>query len=256
MTEQAGVQSQTFRLMEATIEDLHAAIKTRQTTCVDIVQAYIDRVIAYNGVASMLVTEHGSPVPSAPGVVRGKQELRFPTETIAASAILPDLDQYQGPPLEYGRMEPTASDPDVSQQFGMIAGIPNAGHVNALATLNIRGERSVTCQGDFDRHVNNGPLPPGAPPVCEHFRRMPDALERAAELDTEYGSNPDLEKMPMYGVVFSFKDPFDTKDMRSTGGGDAHYDIDFPARDHLLVEQLRDKGAIIFAKAVNTEYNG
>ena len=60
----------------------------------------------------------------------------------------------------------------------------------------------------------------------------------------------------MYGVVFSFKDPFDTKDMRSTGGGDARYDIDFPARDHVLVEQLRDKGAIIFAKAVNTEYNG
>ena len=60
----------------------------------------------------------------------------------------------------------------------------------------------------------------------------------------------------MYGVVFSFKDPFDTKDMRSTGGGDARYDIDFPARDHILVEQLRNKGAIIFAKAVNTEYNG
>ena len=60
----------------------------------------------------------------------------------------------------------------------------------------------------------------------------------------------------MYGVVFAFKDPFDTKDMRSTGGGDARYDIDFPARDHVLVEQLRNKGAIIFAKAVNTEYNG
>ena len=256
MTEQAGVQNQTFRLMEATIEELHAAIKSGQTSCVDIVKAYLDRVIAYNGVASMLVTEDGATVPAAPGVVRGKQALRFPTETIAASTILPDLDKYQGPPLEYGRMEPTASDPDVSQQFGMIAGIPNAGQVNALATLNIRGERSVTCQGDFDRHVNDGPLPPGAPPVCEHFRRMPDALERAAELDAAYGSNPDLEKMTMYGVVFSFKDPFDTKDMRSTGGGDAHYDIDFPARDHVLVEQLRDKGAIIFAKAVNTEYNG
>jgi amidase len=62
--------------------------------------------------------------------------------------------------------------------------------------------------------------------------------------------------MPMYGVVFSFKDPFDTSDMRSTGGGDAGYDIDFPARDHVLVEQLRNKGAIVFAKAVNTEYNG
>jgi amidase len=71
-----------------------------------------------------------------------------------------------------------------------------------------------------------------------------------------YGRHPDLEKMPMYGVVFSFKDPFDTKDMRSTGGGDAAYDIDVPARDHVLVEQLRNKGAIIYAKAVCTEYNG
>src|SRR5205814_3012325 len=32
--------------------------------------------------------------------------------------------------------------------------------------------------------------------------------------------------------------------------------IDFPARDHILVERLREKGAIIFAKAVCTEYNG
>jgi Asp-tRNA(Asn)/Glu-tRNA(Gln) amidotransferase A subunit family amidase len=62
--------------------------------------------------------------------------------------------------------------------------------------------------------------------------------------------------MPMYGVVFSFKDPFDTRDIRTTAGGDARYDIDVPARDHQLVEQLRSKGAIIFAKAVNTEYNG
>jgi len=92
--------------------------------------------------------------------------------------------------------------------------------------------------------------------VCDEFRRLPDALERAAELDATYGRHPDLEQMPMYGVVFSFKDSFDTKDMRSTGGGDARYDIDFPARDHVLVEQLRHKGAIIFAKAVSTEYNG
>ena len=60
----------------------------------------------------------------------------------------------------------------------------------------------------------------------------------------------------MYGVVFSFKDPFDCKDMRSTGGADAAYDMDFPARDHVLVEQLRNKGGIIFAKSVSTEYNG
>src|SRR5216110_3088725 len=44
--------------------------------------------------------------------------------------------------------------------------------------------------------------------------------------------------------------------MRTTAGGDAAYDVDFPARDHLLVERLREKGSIIFAKAVCTEYNG
>jgi amidase len=256
MTAQPGAQEKPFRLEEATIEELHAAIKSGQTTCVAIVQHYIDRVRAYNGVASALVTPDGALVPEATGTVRAQAPLRFPIATVKASTILPDLDKYKGPPLEYGRMEATASDPAVQQQFGMIVGMPHAGQVNALATLNIRGERSVTCRGDFDRHVSEGPLPPGAPPVCEMFRRLPDALERAAELDATYGRNPDLEKMPMYGVVFSFKDPFDTQDMRSTGGGDARYDIDFPARDHVLIEQLRNKGAIIFAKAVNTEYNG
>jgi len=245
-----------FRLEEATIAEMQEAIRSGETTLVKIVQGYIDRARAYNGVASLLLTQDGAPVPEAIGAVRATAPLRFPTETVKAATILPDLDKYQGPPLEFGRMEPTASDPTVSQQFGMIVGKPNAGQVNALATLNIRGERSVTCKGDFDRHPSMGPLPKGAPPVCEFFRRQPDALERAAELDAEFGANPDLEKMPMYGVVFSFKDSFDARDMRSTGGGDAAYDIDFPARDHVLVEQLRAKGAIIFAKAVNTEYNG
>jgi Asp-tRNA(Asn)/Glu-tRNA(Gln) amidotransferase A subunit family amidase len=245
-----------FRLEEATIDELHAAIRAGEITCVQIVQHYIDRARAYSGVASALVTEDGMPVPQATGAVRAGKPLTFPTQTVNASTLFPDLDKYKGTPLEYGRMEATASDPSVQQQYGMIAGIPNAGQVNALATLNIRGERSVTCRGDFDRHPSKGPLPPGAPPVCEIFRHYPDAPERAAELDAAYGRNPDLETMPMYGVVFSFKDPFDTKDMRSTSGGDAAYDIDFPARDHVLVEQLRNKGAIIYAKAVATEYNG
>lgn len=245
-----------FSVVEASIDDLHGAIRAGETTLVEVVQQYIDRARAYNGVSSMLVTEDGLPVPEAEGVVRAGAPLTFPTETIPASDVLPDLDEYKGPPLEYGRMEPTASKPDVQQQFGMIAGIPKAGQVNALSTLNIRGERSVTCWGEYDKHPSEGPLPAGAPPVCEMFRQYPDALERAAELDAEYGNAPDLDALPMYGVTFSFKDPFDTKDMRSTGGGDAAYDNDFPARDHVLVEQLRSKGAIIFAKAVNTEYNG
>lgn len=245
-----------FRVEEATIDELHEAIRAGETTVVDVVQQYIARVRAFNGVASMLVTEDGAAVKEAIGAVRAGSPLKFPTQTVKASTVLPDLDRYKGSPLEFGRMEATASDPSVQQQFGMIVGIPNAGQVNALSTLNIRGERSVTCKGDFDRHPSMGSLPPGAPPVCEMFRHLPDALERAAELDAKYGRDPDLVAMPMYGVTFSFKDPFDTKDMRSTGGGDARYDIDFPACDHVLVEQLRNKGAIIFAKAVNTEYNG
>jgi Asp-tRNA(Asn)/Glu-tRNA(Gln) amidotransferase A subunit family amidase len=245
-----------FRLEEATIDGLHAAIRDGRTTCVAVVEQYLARARAYNGVASLLVTADGADIPEAAGAVRAGAPLRYPTETVKAAAIFPDLDKYRGPPLEFGRMEPTASDPSVQQQYGMIVGRPAARQLNALATLNIRGERSVTCKGEFDRHPSLGPLPPGAPPICEVFRHYPDALERAAELDAQYGSNPPLDRMPMYGVVFSFKDPFDTKDMRTTGGGDAAYDIDFPARDHVLVEQLRNKGAIIFAKAVCTEYNG
>ncbi|MEQ1775995.1 MAG: amidase family protein [Burkholderiales bacterium] len=256
MPDQSVTRGKVFQLEEATIDELHAAIRAGQVTCVEVVQRYLDRVRAYNGVCSMLVTEDGVAVPPATGVVRGDQAIIFPTQTLKASAFLPDIDKYTGPPLEFGHMDATASDPTVQQQFGMIAGIPNAGQINALATLNLRGERSVTCKGDYDRHPSLGPLPKGAPPVCDQFRQQPDALERAAELDAQFGRTPDLEKLPMFGVVFSFKDAFDTKDMRSTCGGDAAYDIDFPARDHILVEQLRNKGAIIFAKAVNTEYNG
>ncbi|MGA8820927.1 MAG: amidase family protein, partial [Xanthobacteraceae bacterium] len=256
MSDTQSVPEPEFCLEEATIDELHQAITSGRTTCAAVVQQYIDRVRAHNGVASMLVTKDGGTIPEAAGTVRAGAPLRFPTRTAKASDILPDLDKYQGPPLEYGRMERAASDPRAAQQFGMIVGVEKSGQLNALATLNIRGERSVTCKGDFDRHPSLGSLPPAAPPICEYFRHFPDALERAAELDAMYGRSPDLEKMPMYGVVFSFKDSFDTKDMRSTGGGDAAYDIDFPARDHILVEQLRNKGAIIFAKAVNTEYNG
>ena len=252
----SSAASEPFRLEEATIGEMQQAIRDGRTTCVKVVEHYLKRVRAFNGVSSMLITEDGADVAPAPGTVRGGSPLAFPTKTVKAADWLPDLDKYEGPPIEFGRMEATASDPEVAQQYGMVAGIPDAGQVNALSTINIRGERSVTCKGDFDRHPSLGPLPPGAPPMCDEFRHQPDALERAAELDAQYGSNPDLEKMPMYGVVFSFKDPFDTKDMRSTGGGDTRYDIDVPARDHVLVDQLRAKGAIIFAKAVCTEYNG
>ena len=168
MTTQRSAHDKPFRLEEATIEELHAAIRAGQITCVEVVQHYLDRARAYNGVASVLVTEDGASIPEAPGVGRAQAPLRFPTTTVRASTILPDLDKYTGPPLAFGRMEATASDPAVSQQFGMIAGIPHAGQLNALATLNIRGEHSGTCRGDFD-DVQLRPL--DGHEVCENATR-------------------------------------------------------------------------------------
>ncbi|HET6337471.1 MAG TPA: amidase family protein [Polyangiales bacterium] len=245
-----------FHLEEATISEIHGAIRHGELTCQKLVQLYVDRAKAYNGVCNQIISPDGAPIPEAHGPVRAGSPLAFPTETKAITSFVPSYDQYTGTPLELGHMESTASDPSVKGQYGMTVGIPNAGQVNALGTVNLRGERSVTCKAECDLPPSAGPLPDTCPAVCEEFRAQPDALERAAELDAQYGSAPDLDAMPMYCIPFSFKDPYDTKDMRSTAGADAAYDIDFPARDHTLVAQLREKGAIIYAKAVLTEYNG
>jgi Asp-tRNA(Asn)/Glu-tRNA(Gln) amidotransferase A subunit family amidase len=251
-----GYTGQKFHLQEATISEVHRAIQHGELTCQKLVQLYLDRAKSYNGVCNEIISPDGAAVPAATGPVRAGSPLAFPTETVAVTSLLPNYDQYVGPPLELGRMESTASDPTVKGQYGMTVGIPNAAGVNALGTLNVRGERSVTCKAECDLATSAGPLPAACPAACEEFRALPDALERAAELDTAYGADPDLDAMPLYCIPFSFKDPYDTKDMRTTAGADAAYDIDFPARDHTLVAQLRDKGAIIYAKAVLTEYNG
>src|SRR5258708_3784114 len=115
----------------------------------------------------------------------------------------------------------------------------------------------TTCVAVVEQYIARARAHNRAPPrVAAESRTLPAAAKRPAHLAPTGAPTPPLDEMPMYGVVFSFKDPFDTKDMRPTAGGDAAYDIDFPARDHILVEQLRNKGAIIFAKAVCTEYNG
>ena len=243
------VAQSAFHLQEATIGGIHSAIQSGQITCQGLVQAYLNRVKAYNGVCTQLVTKDGAPIAPAIGSMRTGAPMKFPTSTVPASTMLQNLEQYIGPPIEFGRMEPTISDPTVQQQFGMRVGIPNAGQLNALETLNIRGERSVSCKGDYDRAPSAGLLPAGAPAGCEEFRKQPDALERAAELDKLYGRNPDLAAMPMYCIPFSHKNWFDAKDMRSTGGNDVNYALDFPKVDSPDIGDLRAKGAIIMATA-------
>src|SRR3954471_5258711 len=163
-----------FHLLEATIPDVHRAIRQGQITCRGLVQAYINRANAYNGVCNQLVTEE-----NASTFLPNYDEYKA---AVQATLDRPDSDRGKTPPIEFGRMEPTSSDPAVLQQFGMIVGIPNAGQVRALGMLNIRGQRSVTCKGDFDKHPSAGPLPAEAPKVCEEFRQQPDALEHADEL--------------------------------------------------------------------------
>ena len=257
----AGAQPETgapdrFRIEEATIEGIHQAIQGGRISCQGVVQAYVDRARAYNGACTQLITLEGAPVAPATGPVRAGSPVRFPTSTVPVTSILPDFDRYAGIPLDLGRMEPTLSDPTVQAQYGMVAGVPNAGQVNALSTLNLRGERSVTCKGACDAHPSTGELPADCPAACEAFRQRPDALERAVELDAQYGANPDLAALPMYCVPLAFKDVFDTKDMRTTTAADIDFAMDAPPAHATIVDRLRSKGAIIYAKANATEFNG
>jgi Asp-tRNA(Asn)/Glu-tRNA(Gln) amidotransferase A subunit family amidase len=249
----ADLEGPPFKLVEATIGDIQRAIRRGELTCKQLVQAYLDRIEAYNGPCTRLVTADGAPIEPAQGYLRGGARIAYPTDTFPISSVLPNLEQYVGPPIDFGRMEPSISEPTAMQQIGLVTGIPNAGQVNALETLNIRGQRSLTCKGEFDKHPDDGALSPDAPEVCEAFRKMPDALERAAELDALYGDEPDLEKLPMYCVTFSIKNWYDAKDMHSTGGNDVAFAMDAPPSDSTMVAELRDKGAIILAKSIASQ---
>lgn len=240
-------QTTGFHVEESSIMEIQHAIQAGQTSCKKVVEAYIARAKAYNGACTALLTKDGAPIAPATGMMRAGSLLRYPTQTVAASTVFPDLDQYEGPPLELGSMIQSVSDPAVQLQYGWRVGIPEAGQLNALETINVRGERSITCRGDFDRAPSAGPLPPGAPAVCEEFRKQPDALERAAELDKQYGRNPDLAKLPLYCAVISLKDWYDAKDMRGTGGNDVNFAMDVPKEDSPDIAIMRSKGAIIYA---------
>ncbi len=252
LTAPAGA-ADSFRVEETTIAGIHGAIQSGAATCQDVVKAYIARAKAYNGICTNLVTSDGKAVRAGAGAVRAGTPLKFPAQTKAASSYLPDLGRYEGPPLDFGRMENTASDPGVQQQYGMVAGRKDAGAVNALETLNIRGERSVTCKAACDTAPGKGANPAHCPAQCDAFRKYPDALERAAELDAQYGRKPDLAKLPLYCTVMTVKDWYDVKDMRSTGGNDVAYAMDAAPRDATVVRQVREKGAIVFGVSIAAE---
>jgi Asp-tRNA(Asn)/Glu-tRNA(Gln) amidotransferase A subunit family amidase len=125
-------------------------------------------------------------------------------------------------------------DPATGLQLGTISPIENAGQVNALITLDLRGKRSKTDPADNDPN-------------------MPDALEVAKALDVHFARTGKFVG-PLHGIPFAVKDQFDTFDMRTTSGAAAPYANDRPPKDAEVVAILRKAGAIILAKANLGEY--
>lgn len=133
-----------------------------------------------------------------------------------------------------GRCVAGAIDPATGLQLGEITPKPKAGQLNAIITVNRRGQRSRTDRTD-------------ANPA------MPDALEVARALDAEFARTGKLSG-PLHGIPFIVKDQFDTFDMRTTAGAAADYANDRPPRDAEVVARLRKAGAIILGKGNMGEY--
>ena len=96
-----------FQVEEATIASIHAAIQSGQTTCKGVVQAYIDRARAYNGVCTALVTADGADIAPATGYVRAGAPLMFPTQDRQG---LDDLSGSRSVPGPAARLRPHGAD--------------------------------------------------------------------------------------------------------------------------------------------------
>ena len=130
--------------------------------------------------------------------------------------------------------------------LGPVTTIPHARQINALSTLNLRPAAREKWGFDARKARTLTDREDAA-------AAMPDALETAAAQDREFARTGRLAG-PLHGVVMAIKDQYDTKDMRTTSGGDVQYANDRPPDDATFVARLRDAGAIILAKANLAEY--
>lgn len=189
--EASAAEARRFRLEEATIADVHRAIRAKQLTATQLVNLYLKRIKAYSGTC------------------------------------------VQG-----------AVDPATGLQLGDIAPIPNAGQINAFITLNLKEDKRIALGfPDRMKRTHTGP----------DDSTVPDALDRARELDAEFARTAKLVG-PLHGIPFAIKDLFDTFDMRTTAGAAAAYANDRPPRDATVIAKLRASGAIILGKTNLDEY--
>jgi Asp-tRNA(Asn)/Glu-tRNA(Gln) amidotransferase A subunit family amidase len=130
--------------------------------------------------------------------------------------------------------------------LGPVTTIANAGQINALSTLNLRP--AARERWGFDARKARSMTD-----RADSAADMPDALETAAEQDRAFARTGRLVG-PLHGVLIAIKDQYDTRDMRTTSGGDVQYANDRPPDDATFVAKLRQAGAIILAKANLAEY--
>jgi amidase len=189
--ETRAAEGRGFRLEEATITEVHRAIRAKQITVTQLVNLYLTRIKAYSGTC------------------------------------------VQG-----------AVDPATGLQLGDITPIPNAGQINAFITVNLKEDKRIALGlPERMKRTHTGPDDPN----------VPDALDRARELDAEFARTGKLVGT-LHGIPFAIKDLFDTFDMRTTAGAAAAYANDKPPRDATVIANLRAAGAIILGKTNLDEY--
>lgn len=157
------------------------------------------------------------------------------TSTELVKMYLTRIKAYNGP----GVAEPNG-------RLGKIETVPNAGEINAIATLNLR-PATLAEWGFSDQMARS------LTDSVDDDPNMPDAFEVAAELDAYFAKTGKL-KGPLHGVVMAIKDQFDTFDLRTTSAATVPYANDRPPVDSVFVQRLRDAGAIILAKSTMGEY--
>ena len=77
------------------------------------------------------------------------------------------------------------------------------------------------------------------------------ALETARALDAERKTKG--KRSPLHGIPIVLKDNYDTRDLPTTGGS-VLLEGYIPARDAVMVQKLRDAGAIVLAKVNMSEF--
>ena len=181
----------------------------------------------------------------------------FPPKPSRPPPSCPISTSTRGRALEYGRMEPTASDPDVQQQFGMIVGTPDAR------------------AGECARHPQHpgralGHLPGRLRPASRPRGRSPPARPPCARCSasSRTPSSARPSSTPRTGAIpISRRCRCTASSSRSRTRSTRRTCAPPPAATRATTSTSRraitcsssssaTKGAIIFAKAVNTEYNG